>query len=233
MMATENEDTSQPTATPGERHDRMLIGIDGVLAREDFLSALQALTDRLRNVQQFGGQPRHGERSPSDLTIAEDVLRALHFALSKPDADLLKLLHVPAVAALRATSGLSAIALETGAAVRMARGFGAQLVELVTAQESSPNADVAAQIASSPIWRDCPLTTVRPGSNMVGALRGLTVGHRILMPMLVRWVDEAWSTRRQGLDADTVDYVDIARALLRTLGVDAQDAANAVPRASR
>jgi hypothetical protein len=201
------------------RRDEMLVGLSGVLSHADFLEALEALADRVRNVQQFEGHPRHGEDTPSDLTRAEDVLRSLHAALLGGSADLLSDLHKPAVAALRNEPELKAVAIKTGAAVRKTRDFGRHLRQLLESLDGSTEGDVATRIADSAIWRDCPLSY---------GLAGLTSQHAFLMPHVESWVLTVWRERRQGMDAGVPDFPDLCRSLLRELGVDEQDARNAL-----
>lgn len=214
-FAASMETEMPPLEGQERRRADVLVALSGVLSSEDFLEALEALADRVRNVQQFENKPRHGERSLSALTMAEDILRALQLAIGSNDAELLKGIHERSVAGIRN----KAIAIHTGVAVRMKRGFGQQLVLLLESTDGLHENEVAARIADAAIWRDCPVAP---------QLRSLNRQHRFLMPRVESWVAKEWSARRQGLEAGKVHYADLGRSLLRALGVDEQEARNAL-----
>src|SRR5450432_2290638 len=114
-----------------ERLNSITLAIGSVRTWRDFTEALNLLAGRVRNVQQFEGKPRQGELSPSDLTRSEEILRALHYALTAQDESALRALHGPAVATLAAacgSDGRDAIGMQTGLMTREPTGFGAALV---------------------------------------------------------------------------------------------------------
>lgn len=205
-----------------ERRAAMIRGIDGCQTWEDFVEALEQLASRTRQVQQNENKPRHGERprAPSDLTQADAVLRALHYALVAGDDELLRELYNPAVTTLRkadGTDGRDAIAAQSGIAVRKLVDFGERVLTLVrTLPGEASDDEIERTIAGEGFWRDCPFPE----------LRGVVPGHAIQSPRVRGWILE-WRER----DRLEPDHVGLARRLLRDLGVPDGAARKAIPSA--
>jgi hypothetical protein len=207
-----------PVATPTQRYKRLQLGLTAVRTRSEFLIALEGLAGCVRNVQQQERLPRHGEAAPSNLTMVEDVLRALHAALGDNDTRTVKQIHERAVAALRDPGGSKrqgVAVVKSGASVRRKEHFGDSLIRLVKGLPQDGDVSVVARaILDAPIWLDGPFAS----------LRGLRNKNLKLKPKIEAWVKKRWAMR-----AGRVDYTLLARSLLRDLGVTGKAASNTIP----
>lgn len=191
-----------------ERRNRLVLAIDGVRTYPDLCLALEQLAARVRNVQTFERQPRHGEARPSELTQTEDVLRVLLLSLAIPDEKPLQELHAVAERHLKSgLGGYRAQALQSGAASRAKEDFTAEIVRLVASLDrNAPRETIARAVAGELVWRDCPYPR----------LRGMVPGHRLLEPRIEEWFATHWARR----DPERPNYAELARLLLLTLGIE-------------
>lgn len=202
-----------------ERLAAITLGLGSVRTWHDFNEALTLLAGRVRNVQQLERHPRHGESMPSDLTRSEEILRALHYALTAADEGALRSLHNAAIATLASdpgSDGRNAIGVETGLTTRTPARFGvALLATLVDFPLGLAEDAIVTHLANAPIWKDCPFPR----------LRTLIPGHRLHEPKLRAWVADQWITRTEMGPSDA----HLARSLLEALGVSEAEALKVIP----